>query len=773
MIPAFAYDANTSGGVPPPAMGGSREFGGAPRWDFGGPKSYVPRQQGFGGPKNSNFGGPKLQNQLGPKMSYNSQLLDPKTKEERAKQQSLKAKNPGLGLEKPLWDVEKLEPFPKDFYAPSPAMQARTNDHVESFRQLMKITVAGNHVPFPTEDFKETNFPESLMREIVKQGFLIPTPIQSQGWPIALSGRDLVGIAQTGSGKTLAYMLPAIIHIGHQNKINRGDGPIVLVLAPTRELAQQIQSVASEYGIHVTPAIRNTCIFGGSPKGPQARDLERGVEVVIATPGRLIDFLERGVTNMKRCTYLVLDEADRMLDMGFEPQIRKIIEQIRPDRQVLMWSATWPKEVQALAEDFLTDYVQINVGSLNLAANHNIRQVVLVLQEQEKEEKLFSLLKEIGNDRVNKVIIFVETKKKVEDILKSIINEGYAATSIHGDKSQPERDYILNDFRSGKTSILVATDVAARGLDVEDVKYVINFDYPNTSEDYIHRIGRTGRCEQSGTAYTFFTPSNSRQARDLVEVLKEAGQSSNTELIDIARGVTSGKGRWQPPRTNLPQMNNSLKKNPNQNNKITTWVNPQFNGSNKMIEKKPMQQQVPRFNNQMVFYNNSYDAQDGSQNMPKYPNNNQYQNNKFYNPKRNFNDGNIVTYPPQPMGAVNGNVSPRYLGNNPRPYQNRFPNPRYQNNFTQYQGPHQGQQQAPSQLQRGSDDGSPASISSPNENRGASPINVYAADSNGLYTTTPPPQQVNAPPSSHIFHQMPPRPQQYMVDISGMYCLLY
>lgn len=259
-----------------------------------------------------------------------------------------------------------------------------------------------------------------------------------------------------------------------------------------------------------------------------------------------------------------------MLDMGFEPQIRKIIEQIRPDRQVLMWSATWPKEVsqkflqtdqkmskenmheikknnqirsqvQTLAEDFLGDYIMIRIGSLSLAANHNIRQIVQICQEEEKETRIIKLLKDIAADRTNKIIVFVETKKKVEDVLKLIRRENFAALSIHGDKSQMERDSVLNDFRTGKSSILIATDVAARGLDVEDVKYVINYDYPNSSEDYIHRIGRTGRCQQSGTAYTFFTNGNARQARELVGVLEEAGQSPETGLLELARMNGGGK----------------------------------------------------------------------------------------------------------------------------------------------------------------------------------------------------------------------------------------
>ncbi|XP_055599926.1 uncharacterized protein LOC129749092 isoform X2 [Uranotaenia lowii] len=542
------FGQNNFGG--PGGMGGM-----PPKKDFGGPKLYGagPGMGGpgkpqfdrpldtFGGPKKYNtmpggYGGDRGRNGYGPKPDFMSM-----SKEERAKVQSLKAKFPGQGLVKPIW--KELEPFEKDFYVPHPNVMSRTQEEVQTFRERMQITVMGNNVPHPTQSFEEGTFPDSVMNEIGKQGFPAPTAIQAQGWPIALSGRDLVGIAQTGSGKTLAYMLPAIVHIANQKPLQRGEGPVVLVLAPTRELAQQIQTVVRDFGSHTKPQIRYTCIFGGALKGPQVRDLERGVEVVIATPGRLIDFLERGITNLRRCTYLVLDEADRMLDMGFEPQIRKIIEQIRPDRQVLMWSATWPKEVQALAEDFLHDYIQINIGSLNLSANHNIHQIVDICEENEKESKLLTLLKEIAADRNNKIIIFVETKKKVEDLLKNIIRDGYGATSIHGDKSQAERDYVLQDFRHGKSTILVATDVAARGLDVEDVKYVINFDYPNSSEDYIHRIGRTGRCSSFGTAYTFFTPGNGRQARELLSVLEEAGQQPTNELIEMAKSVPGGKGR--------------------------------------------------------------------------------------------------------------------------------------------------------------------------------------------------------------------------------------
>uniref|UniRef100_A0A8C7A5W8 RNA helicase n=1 Tax=Neovison vison TaxID=452646 RepID=A0A8C7A5W8_NEOVI len=384
---------------------------------------------------------------------------------------------------------------------------------------------------------------EYVMDVLMDQHFTEPTPIQCQGFPLALSGRDMVGIAQTGSGKTLAYLLPAIVHINHQPYLERGDGPICLVLAPTRELAQQVQQVADDYG--KCSRLKSTCIYGGAPKGPQIRDLERGVEICIATPGRLIDFLESGKTNLRRCTYLVLDEADRMLDMGFEPQIRKIVDQIRPDRQTLMWSATWPKEVRQLAEDFLRDYTQINVGNLELSANHNILQIVDVCMESEKDHKLIQLMEEIMAEKENKTIIFVETKRRCDDLTRRMRRDGWPAMCIHGDKSQPERDWVLNEFRSGKAPILIATDVASRGLDVEDVKFVINYDYPNSSEDYVHRIGRTARSTNKGTAYTFFTPGNLKQARELIKVLEEANQAINPKLMQLVdhRGGGGGGGK--------------------------------------------------------------------------------------------------------------------------------------------------------------------------------------------------------------------------------------
>ncbi|KAJ7398860.1 putative ATP-dependent RNA helicase DDX5 [Pitangus sulphuratus] len=407
--------------------------------------------------------------------------------------------NPGEKLTKKKWNLDELPKFEKNFYQEHPDVVRRTQQEVEQYRASKEITVRGHNCPKPIINFYEANFPANVMEVIQRQNFTEPTAIQAQGWPVALSGLDMVGVAQTGSGKTLSC----------------------LVLAPTRELAQQVQQVAAEYSRACR--LKSTCIYGGAPKGPQIRDLERGVEICIATPGRLIDFLEAGKTNLRRCTYLVLDEADRMLDMGFEPQIRKIVDQIRPDRQTLMWSATWPKEVRQLAEDFLKEYVHINIGALELSANHNILQIVDVCHDVEKDDKLIRLMEEIMSEKENKTIVFVETKRRCDDLTRKMRRDGWPAMGIHGDKSQQERDWVLND--------------------VEDVKFVINYDYPNSSEDYIHRIGRTARSTKTGTAYTFFTPNNIKQVNDLISVLREANQAINPKLLQLIEDRGSGRSR--------------------------------------------------------------------------------------------------------------------------------------------------------------------------------------------------------------------------------------
>jgi len=271
------------------------------------------------------------------------------------------------------------------------------------------------------------------------------------------------------------------------------------------------------------------------------RDLSNGVEICIATPGRLIDMLSCNATNLRRVTYLVLDEADRMLDMGFEPQIRKIVDQIRPDRQTLMWSATWPKEVQTLARSFLKDPIQINIGSTDLTANHRIKQIVDVCTDDEKRAKLLPLLERVTADG-SKVLIFTETKRNADILTKQLRLDGWPALAIHGDKSQQERDWVLAEFKQGKQPIMIATDVAARGLDVKDIRTVINYDMPREIESYVHRIGRTGRAGATGTSYSFFTAANNKLARSLVSILKEAGQEIPQALEQLSRFGGGGGG---------------------------------------------------------------------------------------------------------------------------------------------------------------------------------------------------------------------------------------
>ncbi|KAH7550517.1 hypothetical protein JRO89_XS13G0206400 [Xanthoceras sorbifolium] len=438
----------------------------------------------------------------------------------------------------PKQDFGNIIPFEKSFYIESPSVRAMTETEVMMYRARKEITVEGHDIPKPIRMFHEANFPGYCLEVIAKLGFVEPTPIQAQGWPMALKGRDLVGIAETGSGKTLAYLLPAVVHVSAQPRLVQGEGPIVLVLAPTRELAVQIQEEALKFGSRAS--IRTTCVYGGAPKGPQIRDLQRGVEIVIATPGRLIDMLEAQHTNLRRVTYLVLDEADRMLDMGFEPQIRKIVAQIRPDRQTLYWSATWPREVETLARQFLRNPYKVIIGSPDLKANQSINQVVEVITEAEKYNRLIKLLKEMMDG--SRILIFVETKKGCDQVTRQLRMDGWPALSIHGDKNQSERDWVLAEFKSGRSPIMTATDVAARGLDVKDIKCVINYDFPTSLEDYVHRIGRTGRAGARGAAFTFFTHSNAKFARELVKILLEAGQVVSPALSTMARSTGSSFG---------------------------------------------------------------------------------------------------------------------------------------------------------------------------------------------------------------------------------------
>lgn len=411
------------------------------------------------------------------------------------------------------------------------------------YRRQHDLTVQGEDAPDPFQTFESVNFPRDILDEIYRAGFKVPTPIQAQAWPVALSGRDLVAIAKTGSGKTCGFLLPGLLHIQQHRKDPRA-GPIVLVLAPTRELAVQTKQEADKFGR--TAGIRNTCVYGGAPKAPQLRDIQFGVHIVIATPGRLNDFLESNQVRLGQVSYLVLDEADRMLDMGFEPQIQKIVRNIPTKRQTLFFSATWPREVKAIARQFVTNHtVHVFVGAVEdkLVANKSITQHVVMVENHEKNTELARVLR--SKPAGDRIIIFCTTKRTCDQLARSLARD-FRAAAIHGDKKQSERDYVLQSFKDGRMPILVATDVAARGLDIPNVTCVINFDFPTGVEDYIHRIGRTGRAGATGEAVTFFTSADGKHARELVQVLTDSQQVVPPKLASLAMYSRGGGGarRW-------------------------------------------------------------------------------------------------------------------------------------------------------------------------------------------------------------------------------------
>ncbi|XP_065899729.1 uncharacterized protein [Dysidea avara] len=454
-------------------------------------------------------------------------------------------------------DTSKLAPFEKNFYQLHPDTKNFSDEEVDKFRQERHVTVHGNKILKPLRKIEEAGFPEFVLRILSQMKITTPTPIQSQCWPMVLSGLNMIGIAQTGSGKTLAYALPALVHILAQPRVRVGEGPIVLIVAPTRELTQQIMKVVQLFNLR---GIRSVSVYGGVSKWPQQQRFMNGVEICVATPGRLNDLLSTGATNLDRCTFLVLDEADRMLDMGFEPQIREIVSRIRDDRQTVMWSATWPIEVHRLAKEFLSDYCQVNIGSTDLVANHNITQIVEVCLSETKSSMLKEALVKASEDPNHKILIFLNTKRQVEWLYHILMKNRIPCSAIHGDKNQHQRDTAMHNFRSGRNRILLATDVAARGLDVEDVTHVINYDFPlGGVEDYIHRIGRTARANKKGTAITFFTPGDAKFVAKLVAVMKEAGQEVGPQLMSImqSRGLGGpvyrrhgGDSRYTTQRSN-------------------------------------------------------------------------------------------------------------------------------------------------------------------------------------------------------------------------------
>ncbi len=445
----------------------------------------------------------------------------------------------------------------------------------EAYRREHNINLKGEGANefVPWVDFEDTPYSSTLLKAIEKAGYVSPTSIQAQSWPIALSQRDLISVARTGSGKTCGFLLPALHSLMQNRQARRSSSvkevkttstgerrrtysvrrnPSVLVLAPTRELAVQIEQEAQKFTR--AAGVYSTCLYGGTPKGPQIGMLRRGVDIIVATPGRCNDLAEMGILNLADVKYLVLDEADRMLDMGFEPQIRTILGQCAPDRQSLFFTATWPREVRSLAADYLNNPIQIQIGDLSgkLTANKAIEQNIVMIEEYDKYDRLMDILEDINDTedknprKVPKTIVFLSRKSACDDLAYDLRKQGYYVDSLHGDKSQNYRQIAMDRFRNNRLQVLIATDVAARGLDVKDINTVINYDFPvGTSgvEDYVHRIGRTGRGENKGRSYTFFTRGDRDRADELCGVLKRSEQEVPKTLEAMCRQRRNGGGR--------------------------------------------------------------------------------------------------------------------------------------------------------------------------------------------------------------------------------------
>lgn len=361
--------------------------------------------------------------------------------------------------------------------------------------------------------FQQLQLSKNILRSLSEQNYEQPTEIQAKAIPVGLSGRDILGSAQTGTGKTAAFALPII-----QNLLERGSGhdarPIrALVVTPTRELALQIGESFTAYAQYTT--LRNTVIFGGVPQTAQVQAIERGVDVLIATPGRLLDLMDQGVFTLRDIEFFVLDEADRMLDMGFIHDIRKIIAVLPKKRQSLFFSATMPDNILSLSKQILTDPVKIAVDPVSSTAD-TIRQMLYTTNKKSKKDLLLHLLKD---PELDQVLLFSRTKHGADRIVRDLRKRQILCAAIHGDKTQGQRQRALSEFKEGRIRVLVATDIAARGIDIEKLGYVINFDIPNESETYVHRIGRVGRAGEKGIALSLCEPEENAYIRDIEKLI--------------------------------------------------------------------------------------------------------------------------------------------------------------------------------------------------------------------------------------------------------------
>uniref|UniRef100_A0A8C3FS93 Probable ATP-dependent RNA helicase DDX46 n=1 Tax=Chrysemys picta bellii TaxID=8478 RepID=A0A8C3FS93_CHRPI len=410
----------------------------------------------------------------------------------------------------------EYEPFRKNFYVEVPELAKMTLDEVNVYRLEMEgIVVKGKGCPKPIKTWVQCGISMKILSSLKKHGYEKPTPIQTQAIPAIMSGRDLIGIAKTGSGKTIAFLLPMFRHIMDQRSLEEGEGPIAVIMTPTRELALQITKECKKFS--KTLGFRVVCVYGGTGISEQIAELKRGAEIIVCTPGRMIDMLAANA----QTTELSLSPILLFI------QVMRIVDNIRPDRQTVMFSATFPRAMEALARRILNKPIEVQVGGRSVVCS-DVEQEVIVIEEENKFLKLLELLghyQEKGS-----VIIFVDKQEHADGLLKDLMRASYPCMSLHGGIDQYDRDSIINDFKNGVCKLLVATSVAARGLDVKQLMLVVNYSCPNHYEDYVHRAGRTGRAGNKGFAFTFITEDQARYAGDIIKALELSGKPIPAEL---------------------------------------------------------------------------------------------------------------------------------------------------------------------------------------------------------------------------------------------------
>ncbi|KAK9743580.1 Helicase conserved C-terminal domain [Popillia japonica] len=480
-----------------------------------------------------NLAGIDIKAQKRDQSKFYGELLEKRRTEAEKAQEKVRLKKVRRKEEKQLWD---------DRHWSEKDVDEMTERDWRIFREDYNITIKGGKIPEPIRNWKESGIQKELLEIIDKVGYKDPTPIQRQAIPIGMQNRDIIGVAETGSGKTLAFLIPLLSWIQSLPKIERNEdadqGPYAIILAPTRELAQQIEEETVKFGQPL--GIRTVVVVGGLSREEQGFRLRMGCEIVIATPGRLIDVLENRYLVLNQCTYIVLDEADRMIDLGFEPDVQKILEympvtNLKPDteeaedskvllanynskkkyRQTVMFTATMPPAVERLARTYLRRPAVVYIGSIGKPVER-VEQIVHLMGENDKRKKLMEYL---SRGIEPPIIIFVNQKKGADVLAKGLEKLGYNACTLHGGKGQEQREYALASLKSGAKDILVATDVAGRGIDIKDVSMVINYDMAKTIEDYTHRIGRTGRAGKTGIAVSFCTNDDSALFYDLKQML--------------------------------------------------------------------------------------------------------------------------------------------------------------------------------------------------------------------------------------------------------------